>query len=235
MAALAHLDEIDHLLSTTKGVRKRLDLTRPVSRELITECIRLGCFAPNASNAQDWRWIVVDEPAQRERVGALYRDLIVPPVSLMLESKLREGDHAGARISRSILYLAERMGEVPALVIPCFDIPTAEARYKHWITDDDLAANAVTGTHGMTPGMYASILPAVWSFQLALRSRGLGSVLTTAHQANEPAMADILGIPHTWAQVALIPVGYTTGEDFSPPPRKPVEDVILWNRLTPGV
>jgi nitroreductase len=80
--------------------------------------------------------------------------------------------------------------------------------------------------------MYASILPAVWSFQLALRSRGLGSVLTTAHQADQPGMAEILNIPLSWAQTSLIPVAYTTGGDFNPPPRKPVEDVIVWNRRT---
>jgi nitroreductase len=82
----------------------------------------------------------------------------------------------------------------------------------------------------MTPGMYASILPAVWSFQLALRSRGLGSVLTTAHQADQEAMATILGIPTSWHQTALLPVAYTTGGDFSRSPRKPVRDVIVWNR-----
>jgi nitroreductase len=81
----------------------------------------------------------------------------------------------------------------------------------------------------MTPGMYASILPAVWGFQLALRSRGLGSVMTTAHQADEAGMAEILGIPTAWAQLALIPVAYTTGGGFSPPPRKPVDDVVFWN------
>jgi nitroreductase len=85
-------------------------------------------------------------------------------------------------------------------------------------------------TQEMTSGMYASILPAVWSFQLALRSRGLGSVLTTAHQADQPVMAEILGIPTSWDQTCLVPVAYTTGGDFHRSPRRPVEDVIVWNR-----
>ena len=174
---------------------------------------------------------MVDEPEQRRLVGEHYRKLIEPPVSQMLASKLEMGDEAGARISRSILYLAARMAEVPVLVIPCFDVATAEARYQTLITDPDLKRAAVSGTHRMTPGMYASALPAVWNFQLALHSRGLGSVLTTAHQSDEAGMADILGIPRSWAQTALIPVAYTVGDGFSPSPRKPVEDVIIWNRL----
>jgi nitroreductase len=233
MSTFDDLTDIDRLLSTTKAVRRRLDLERPVPRQVITECIRLACYAPNASNAQDWRWVVVDDPDQRRLVGEHYRKLLEPPVSQMLASKQKMGDVAGARISESILYLAARMAEVPVLVIPCFDVTTAEARYKQLISDPELAQSAVSGTHGMTPGMYASILPAVWSFQLALRSRGLGSVMTTAHQTDEAGMAEILGIPLSWAQTALIPVAYTVGDDFSPSRRKPVEDVIVWNRLDP--
>jgi nitroreductase len=231
LSTFDHLDEIDRLLTTTKAVRRRLDLSRPVPREVISECIRIGCYAPNASNAQDWRWVVVDEPEQRRLVGEHYRKLIEPPVSQMLASKVEMGDEAGARISRSFLYLAARMSEVPVLVIPCFDVVAAEARYQTLITDPDLKRAAVSGTHAMTPGMYASALPAVWNFQLALHSRGLGSVLTTAHQSDEAGMADILGIPLSWAQTALIPVAYTLGDSFSPSLRKPVEDVIVWNRL----
>jgi nitroreductase len=234
MSAFSDLGDIDRLLSTTKAVRRRLDLERPVPRQVITECIRLACYAPNASNAQDWHWVVVDDPDQRRLVGEQYRKLLEPPVSQMLASKQQMGDVAGARISESILFLAARMAAVPVLVVPCFDVTAAEARYKQLIPDPGLAQAAVSGTHAMTPGMYASILPAVWSFQLALRSRGLGSALTTAHQGDEPAMAEILGIPLNWAQVALIPVAYTTGGDFTPSPRKPVEDVIVWNRLEGG-
>lgn len=224
-----HLDEIDHLLSTTKAVRKRLDLTRPVPRAVIRECIELACYAPNASNAQEWHWVVVDDPELRERVAAQYRAVTAPPVAAMLETKQAMGDAPGARISSSILWLAEHLTEVPVLVFPCYDIEAAEARYRALIPDPALRDRGGIETHEMTPGMYASILPAVWSFQLALRSRGLGSVLTTAHQADQPAMAAILGIPASWHQTALIPVGYTTGGDFTRSPRKPVDAVIIWN------
>jgi nitroreductase len=225
-----HLDEIDHLLTTTKAVRRRLDLTRPVDRAVVRECIEIACYAPNASNAQEWRWVVVDEPELRAEVAAQYRAITVPPVTQMLATKEAKGDETGARISRSILWLAEHLHEVPVLVIPCYDIAAAEARYRELIPDDAVreAAGGVQRQE-MTSGMYASVLPAVWSFQLALRSRGLGSVLTTAHQADQPAMAGILGIPPSWDQTCLIPVAHVDG-DFRRSPRKPVDDVIVWNR-----
>jgi nitroreductase len=226
----AHLDEIDRLLSTTKAARRRLDLTRPVPRQLVVDCIELACFAPNASNAQEWKWVVVDDAEQRRRVGEQYARMTVPPVSRMLESKLAVGDEAGANISRSIIYLAERMHEVPVLVIPCYDVEAAQIRYGAMLRDPTMTAAAV-GAAGMTSAMYASIYPAVWSFQLALHSRGLGSAFTTAHQGDQRAMAEILGLPETWDQACLIPVAYTTGGDFRPSPRKPVADVIVWNRL----
>jgi len=231
--AFAHLDEIDHLLTTTKAVRRRLDLTRPVPRAVVEECIGLACYAPNASNAQEWRWVVVDDPVLRADVAEQYRALTVPPVTQMLETKEAMGDAAGARISRSILWLAEHLRDVPVIVIPCYDIEAAEARYRTLIPDPALRDRGGIETHEMTSGMYASILPAIWNFQLALRSRGLGSVLTTAHQADQPAMARILGIPTAWHQTALLPVAYTTGGDFTRSRRKPVADVVVWNRTGP--
>lgn len=221
------LASIDRLLTTTKAVRQRLDFERPVPREVVLDCVRLGCYAPNASNAQEWRWVLVDEPAQRRRVAEVYRSILVPRVGQMLEAKLAVGDEAGAKISRSILYLADHLHEVPVLVIPCYDVAAALKRYNTLIADP--------GPYGlstqMDSGMFASVIPAVWSFQLALRSRGLGSTLTTAHQLDQPAMAKVLGLPDSWFQVALIPVAYTRGEDFVPSPRRPVEEVVYWNRV----
>ncbi|GMU80061.1 MAG: oxidoreductase [Acidimicrobiia bacterium] len=227
-AAGFDLDTVDRLLTTTKAVRNRLDLTRPVPQDLIRECIRLACHAPNASNAQEWHWVVLDDPARKARVAEVYRDVLVPRVSQMLAVKEAAGDVAGARISRSILALAERLHEVPVLVLPCYDVPRALARYQTLLPDPGPLG---LSTH-MDAGMFASVLPAVWSFQLALRSRGLGSTLTTAHQLRQADVADLLGIPRDWFQVALVPVAYTTGDDFRPSPRKPVDDVIIWN---PGV
>ena len=216
------LEQVDRLLTTTKSVRRRLDLGRPVERSVIAECIRLASFAPNASNAQEWHWVVVDDPDVRVRVGDLYRRILEPLSREMLAAKQAQGDEAGARVTRSVLYLAEHMRDVPAIVIPCFDVTAASSRYG------DVLASREAPT-SMDPAMFASILPAVWSFQLALRSRGLGSTLTTAHQFRQEAMAEILGIPKTWFQVALLPVAYTLGGDFRPSERTAAESKILWN------
>jgi nitroreductase len=214
--------QTDRLLMTTKAVRRRLDLARPVERDVVVDCIRLASYAPNASNSQEWRWVVIDDPARRALVGEQYRSVLWPIVSEMLDRKEAEGDEAGARISRSVLYLAAHMGEVPVLVVPCYDVAAADERYHR-------LAGAKAAPAAMEPTKFASIYPAVWSFQLALRSRGLGSVLTTAHLADQSAMAEILRIPPTWYQTALIPVAYTTGDDFVPSRRAPVEDSIVWN------
>jgi nitroreductase len=204
---------IDHLLSTTRAVRKQLDLERPVPREVIEECLQLALYAPNATNAQTWRWLVVTDPALREQVGAVYRDLLLPISTKLRDERLERGDADGLRHSNSVLYLAEHLGEVPVLVVPC-----VEGRF-------DPGANLAEIT-----GFFGSIYPAVWSFQLALRSRGLGSVLTNAHLLREQEIAGILGIPTGITQTCLIPVAYTKRSDFAPPPRRPLADVVRWNR-----
>jgi nitroreductase len=204
---------IDHLLSTTRAVRKQLDLDRPVPREVIEECLQLALYAPNATNAQAWRWLVVTDPTLREQVGAVYRDLLLPISTQLRDERLERGDADGLRHSSSVLYLAEHLGEVPVLVVPC-----VEGRF-------DPGANLAEIT-----AFFGSIYPAVWSFQLALRSRGLGSVFTNAHLLREQEIAGILGIPTGFTQTCLIPVAYTKRSDFSPPPRRPLADVVRWNR-----
>jgi nitroreductase len=207
------LDQIDRLLTTTKAVRRRLDLTRPVERQLVVECIRLASHAPNRSNNQTWKWIVVDDRPLCRQIGEEYRRVIVPPVTALRDWKLARGDEAGVRISESILYLADKMGDVPILVIPCVD------------TQGEVPANRAEQA-----ALYGSIYPAVWSFQLALRSRGLGSAFTTAHLLDDTRTGQLLGIPSTYLQTSLIPVAHTVGGDFRPSPRRPVEDHIQWNR-----
>jgi nitroreductase len=214
------LEEIDRLLTTTRAVRRRLDLKRAVADDVLRDCIRLATHAPNASNQQTWRWLVVTDRDLRRQVGEEYRRIIVPPVEAMRRQKAEAGDTAGVRISDSVLYLAEHMGEVPALVIPCFEF------------------RADASTHlAFTARMFASVYPAVWSFQLALRSRGLGSVLTTAHLLDDAPLQRLLRIPPHYTQTCLIPVAYTVGADFGPARRLPVEEVIGWNGWsapTPG-
>lgn len=202
------LATVDRLLSTTRAVRRRLDLERPVEREVILDCIRLSQQAPTGSNVQGWRWLVLDDPERRRAMGELYAR------TLPLIVAASQGDHDAQtdRVYRGAMDLATQLGEVPALVIPCIEgRPTAETPWVELTT------------------WFGSIYQAVWSFQLALRSRGLGSCFTTAHLAFEEESREILGLPDGISQVALLPVAYTKGLDFKPAKRPPPETITHFN------
>jgi nitroreductase len=207
------LEQTDHLLTTTRSVRKRLDFTRPVERGVVLECLQIALQAPSGGNSQPWRWLVVDDPHTREQLGELYRRSHDP----YQEANRKRAEEAGAtgniiKIMDSSQYLSDHMHEVPVLVIPCL-----------------LSRVPENASVMDTAGFYGSILPAAWSFMLALRSRGLGSAWTTLHLAYEKEAAEVLGIPDTVTQVAMLPVAYYTGEDFKPAKRQPIERVAYFN------
>ncbi|BBU22674.1 nitroreductase family protein [Mycobacterium xenopi] len=199
---------VDELLTTTRAVRKRLDVTRPVPREVILDCVRLAMQAPTASNAQDWRWLVVTAADKRAAIAEIYRSV---GGEYLAHAADTEADPQTRRVYRSALALTEMLAQVPVHVIPCL-------RRRFDETDRLVAASA-----------WASIIPAAWSFLLALRSRGLGSVWTTMHLAKEQQVAELLDIPATVTQVALFPVAYTIGTDFRPASRPPPQTVTFWN------
>lgn len=199
----------DDLLATTRAVRRRLDVDRAVDPAVVLECIALAQQAPTGSNQQSWRWVVVTEAATRVALAELYRQGCLAH----LEDAVRtETDPQTRRVYESALGLAQTIERVPVLVIPCI-----ERRF-------DRAPLVVTASS------FGSILPAAWSFLLALRSRGLGSVWTTAHLSQETAAAALLGIPETVTQVAMFPVAYTIGTDFRRAERPPPESVTYWEQ-----
>jgi nitroreductase len=197
----------DRLLSTTRSVRLRLDLERPVEPEIIMECLRVASQAPTASNQQRWRWVVVTDPQKRAALGELYRQGNEEYLKNIVPTGHRESD----RFYESANHLTEHFHEVPAIVLPCI-VGRAEGR---------AAESAVA--------LYASIMPAAWSFMLALRSRGLGSVWTTLHLLKEREAAALLGIPDDVTQVGMLPVAYTLGTDFKLGPRQPIAELTYWN------
>ena len=209
MTAPFDLDVTDRLLSTTRAVRRRLDLERPVEREVLLDYIRLAQQAPTASNTQRWRWLVVDDAEKRRTLAGLYRELSAGLPAARAEFAK---DPQTSRVYDSAEWLGENLHRVPVLAIPCID-------QQPWGIDTRATAAAV----------YGSILPAVWSFQLALRSRGLGSAFTTLHLYREEEVARVLGIPEGFLQVALLPVAYTVGTDFKPARRPPPQSVPFWN------
>jgi len=204
------LATVDRLLSTTRAVRRRLDFSRPVPRALVLECIRLSQQAPTASNTQRWRWLLIDDPVLRRELGALYAQGL--PAIHTSESATAP-DPQTQRIHAGAVWLAEHIGEAPLLAIPC------------------LAQRLPAGAPlVVTASFFGSIYQAVWSFQLALRSRGLGSTFTTVHLLFEQQARMLLGLPEDVTQVALLPVAYTKGSKFRPAARPPAATIVHWNR-----
>jgi nitroreductase len=200
----------DELLATTRSVRRRLDLARPVERQVLEDCLRLAQQAPTASYAQNWHFVVVTDPERRAALGELWRAVAGP--YLQRRAAAAAADQRIARISDAVRYLAEHIHQVPVHVVPCVEGRTDRA---------PAAAQA---------SRWGSILPAAWSFMLAARARGLGTVWTTFHLRHEREAAEILGIPFEKVmQAALIPVAYTVGTDFKPAARAPLDTMVHWD------
>jgi nitroreductase len=212
----------DELLSTTRAVRKRLDLDRPVSEDVLRECMEVAVQAPTGSNAQGWQFVFVTDPAKKAKIGeiyrqafSIYRDMPIAIHKLHMDSGDNNLTDSQTRSASSADYLAENMGKVPALLIPCI-----AGR-----TDSPETSNIISQT-----GTLGSIIPAAWNFMLAARARGIGTAWTTLHLMQEKEVADIIGIPFDdYMQVALIPIGYTKGTRFKPAYRPPVETVMHIN------
>jgi nitroreductase len=204
------LDTVDRLLTTTKQVRRRLDLTRPVPLDLILECIDMANHAPMGGNLERNRWLVVDDPATKAAIAERYAEVGRPYLE---RNDAVAPDDRTRRVIESAQFLIDHLADAPALVIA--------------VRLDRLAPDATVADEA---GYYGSVIPGVWSFQLAARARGLGSAWTTFHLVHEAEIAELLGIPASVTQVALLPVGYYTGDDFSPAPRRPAHEITYLNR-----
>jgi nitroreductase len=207
----------DQLLSTTRAVRKRLDFDRPVSRSLIEECVDLAVQAPTGRNRQRWHFVVVTEPAQRRAVADLFLRALATAAGQPLTERdaWRMGYHAGSteRVFDGLRHLAANIHRVPVFVIP-----GVEGRTDH---------ASVT----VQAGTWGSILPAVWSFMLAARARGLGTTWTTAQGPLERELSEVLGVPYDEVMLAaFVPLAHTVGTDFKPAPRIPREHVLHWEQ-----
>jgi nitroreductase len=197
------------LLTTTRAVRRRLDLTRPVPRSVVLECIRVATQAPSGGDRQHWRFVVVDEPELRAQIAGHYRRAHRERRAEAAAAS-PPGGAGNPRLERSVDELAERLASVPALVIPCVLAPPPTT----------LAAQA---------SLWGSILPATWSFMLAARLFGLGTTFTTLHLRYADEVAALLRLPADATQAGLVPVAYPRGTRFRPAPRGPVEQVVHWN------
>ncbi len=224
-----HVDDfdrtsIDHVLTTTRAVRRRLDLDRPVPLDVVRECLEIALQAPNGFNFQRWRWLVITDPSIRAAIAEIYRRVELPAVEA-LASQVPADDFDTQKVAASSRYLGDHLERVPVHVIPCHAGGLQQDRelFTHLGYDTDLDNMVAAST-------YAEIWPAAWSFMLALRSRGLGSSLTMIHLGAEPEVARLLDIPDEISQAGLIPVAYFRGEDFRPAPRRPLDEVAFHDR-----
>ena len=202
----------DKLLTTTRSVRTRLDLTREVPLELIDECIEIAMQAPTGTNAQNWAFVVVTDPDKKKAIADFYRQAGETMSGSGYPPPLPEGDpreHVMPKVMESASYLGGVLEQVPVFVIPC-----VQGRME---AVPMIVAQAST---------YGSILPAAWSFMLAARARGLGTAWTTIHLFHHDEVSELLGIPNEWTQTALFPVAYYTGDDFRAAHRLPAESMI---------
>jgi nitroreductase len=201
----------DELLTTTRSVRKRLDLTRPVPLDLVKECLEIALQAPNGGMREGWHWIVVTDPQVRAQIGDFYRRSTERYLASAAADPSRgggTGNEVMARVTSSSAYLAQRMGQVPVQVIPCITVGSA------WQAGESQA------------GLWGSLLPASWSYMLACRARGLGTAWTTLHLQYETEIAALLGLPDDVRQGALMPTAYYTGDTFRRAARRPLADVL---------
>jgi nitroreductase len=209
----------DELLSTTRAVRKRLDFNRPVEAEAIRECVALAMQAPSGSNNMTMRFMVIQDAAKRAAIGDVYRQCYEIYRSLdgiyigSIDKGSPEENAQQARSTTSADFLADHLGEAPAIVIGC----------ANGVRADGLPAMMASSALG-------NVMPGMWSFMLAARARGLGTAWTTIHLMQEKAVADLLGIPFdTVQQVALTPLAYTVGTDFKPAARPAPDSIISWD------
>jgi nitroreductase len=205
----------DKLLTTTRSVRKRLDLTREVEPQVIQDCIDIAMQAPTGTNAQNWACVVITDPAKKKFIADAYRNGGEMMAGSGYPPPLEPGDpreHVMPKVMESAGYLGEILEQVPVFVIAC-----VRGRVE---SVPMVIAQAST---------YGSILPAAWSFMLALRSRGLGTAWTTIHLFQEQAISELLGIPADWTQTVLFPVAYYTGDDFKPAHRLPSDTMTHWD------
>jgi nitroreductase len=216
------LGSVDHVLSTTRAVRKRLDLSRPVDPAILKECIEIALQAPTGLIGQTWHFLVITDAAKRALMADVYRRAVAPynegrevpdeylsMVAKMPADSVRQRQLA--RMFEASLYLTEHIHEVPVLVVPC------------------IKGRVERASPGAQASLYGSIFPAVWSFQLALRARGIGSTLTTVHICYEQEVARLFNIPHDFTQAALLAVAYFNGDDFRRAKRLPGATRIHWN------
>ena len=220
---------LDELLTTTRSVRKRLDFSRPVEREVVEQCVRIAMQAPTPSNLQNWHFVIVTDPEKRMALADLYRKgreiyVTLPSATANVDFGDPDRNAMQQRIEESAQYLNQYFQDAPVLVVPCIsgrtDLPS----------DSDIPGWGQVPQVLLQSAQWGSIAPATWSFMLAARARGLGTCWTSLHLYFEKEAAEIIGIPYEEVmQACLLPLAYTKGTKFKPGKREPLDSIVHWD------
>ena len=195
------LSQIDEVLSTARSVRRNLDFDRPVERQVLFDCIDVAVQAPTGIAGESWRFVVVDEAAQKSAIAALYTEVLLA-LFAERDMPMKPTDQA----------LIKRLHEIPAMIFVCVDGEP----------NNDTVAGHVA--------YYGSILPAAWSLMLSLRARGIGATWTTLLSSRQSEVAEVLHMPAGTIQTVMLPVGYTKGAVLRRAERQAASEVTYWNR-----
>jgi len=207
---MVDVSAVDHVLSTTRSVRRRLDFGRAVPAAVLEQCIAVATQAPTGLFRESWRFVVVRDPARKADLAALYRSAFDELVEMRVAAARETGQDV-PEPRPTYRMLADRLQDFPALILVC-----SEGRPE--------PAEA-----GVQLAFYGSVLPAAWSLMLALRARGIGSTWTTLLARRERAVAAALGMPDDATLTVMLPVGYLKGAVLRPAPRRAPHEVTYWD------
>jgi nitroreductase len=203
-------------IMTLRSMR-RLTNDPPVTEAEIERCLRAAVQAPSGGNVQPWQFVVLMDPAQRERVAALVQRAAERYLAALDAVRRPSDDPAAERPwERNVAltrHLAAHLAEVPSVLFVL-------TPYPNRLSDDEGPIEI--------GGLEASIFPAVQNFLLAARDLGLGTTLTTLVKVYEDEVKEVCGIKAHHEVVALVPVGRPLGS-FGTPPRRPAETVTSWD------
>jgi nitroreductase len=194
------IERVEHVLSTARSVRKKLDFTRPVSREDLEACINVAVQAPTGLDGENWRFLVVTDPGVKKQIAEIYCDVLV-----------KMGKTRGVVLKPTHNALMARLHEIPCMV---FVFAMGEP-------SEDVSGQV---------GFFGSILPAAWSLMLAMRARGIGTTWTSLLTSRKEEISRILNVPEGVTQTVMLPAAYTLGAKLSRADRKQAKEVTFWGK-----
>jgi len=200
---------LEEAMRTQRAIRRLK--TDPVDDALVLHLIELALKAPTGSNAQNWEFIVVKDPAVKGKLAALNRQAWGLYGGIGRRLAQRSGNEAMAKIIKAVQWQADHFEEIPVIVVAC------------------LKSVIVPFPSVIAAGAYGSIFPSVQNLLLAARAAGLGAALITLPLWSRFLARRALGLPWNIAPCAVIPLGWPTGK-YGPTSRRPVEDVVSLDR-----